>query len=196
MNDWPPGLIALMGISVGVPITESLLCLLRCVNRRKSAKPRTRTGKRRGGCKRKVRFLSLRISRRLRRIRFPRWLKPIAAVILSIAIASGLVFMLMWTFAALGWQRVAPLAIACWAGAIFGQAKDSAIKISRPVTSAHIRAEQSLPAHIRVRHIWKGVCGAFMATYSDENSAAFIYRFLEWGALAVAGAWLISLIMP
>ena len=84
-----------------------------------------------------------------------------------------------------GEREVLWLAGACILGAFFGQAKDIALKLGS-TKSTSTWGDFWLQLW---RTLWPAPTGSIYST-------AFYFRILEWGVLAIAGAWLINLIMP
>ena len=120
------------------------------------------------------------------------WRRRCWKVGLLAIIAVGTFVLAIWSEISLKqwWESAKYLAIpaAFLVGTICGQAKDAASQVG---ANQPIRLQSTggwaIRTHIRL---------AWTQAWADKNSAAFLFRSLEWGALALAAALLSKLLPP
>ena len=99
-----------------------------------------------------------------------RWAVWAILTLVAVAIVIGGIFCVFARELAPAWA--ATFVVAYWVGVLSGQAKDIALKAERP--------KRGNPLKIAWKVLWE-------ANTRDKHGPAFLFRALEWGALALAG---------
>ena len=107
---------------------------------------------------------------------WPWWVQLLVVGILSIVILTGVMLLMHYLIIELGIVKAIILAAGIFIGTVCGQAKEAALGAKRS------------------KKVARSLLRALKVAYADEHGPAFIFRLLEWLALAVAAALIAALI--